>query len=79
MTESKESVWVVALKVAVAVAPAFLLLYQEHQEFRWAVDREVSQVRYRLRLASWRWRVWRRMDGPQRERYVQLHGAPDGD
>lgn len=64
MTESKESVWVVALKVAVAVAPAFLLL---------------SQVRYRLRLASWRWRVWRRMDGAQRERYVQLHGAPDGD
>lgn len=64
---------VVIAKVLVTRAPLAVFAYVQNQ---YEVDRLAAQVLYRLRLASWRWRVWRRLGAAEREHYVQLHGEP---
>jgi hypothetical protein len=64
---------VVIAKVLVTLLPVAILAYVHNQ---YAVDRRLEQLVWRLRLAAWRWRVWRRLDSGQRERYVELHGVP---
>lgn len=65
---------VVIAKVLVSLLPLAIVAYMHNQ---YEVDRRWDQLLYRLRLASWRWRVWRRLDAAARERYVELHGAPE--
>jgi len=64
---------VVLAKVLVTLLPVAILAYMHNQ---YEVDRHLAQLLYRVRLASWRWRVWRRLDAAARERYTELHGEP---
>lgn len=73
MNERGDELPVVIVKTLVAALPLLYLAYHSNQ---YAIDRRLAQLLYRARLASWRWRVWRRLDEGQRERYVQLHGEP---
>ena len=73
----REDPLVAIAKVAAALLPAFILLYQENQRFRWMVDQGAAELVYRLRLTSWRRRIWNRMQPHEQERYVELHGSPE--
>lgn len=68
-----------SLVVALAASvPIFLEAYQQNLQFRWAVDQVLARAVYRIRLRRWRWRVWDRLSGPQRELWEQKHGpAPE--
>jgi len=64
---------VVIAKVLVTLVPVAVLAYMHNQ---YEIDRWFQELHYRIRLASWRWRVWRRLDLSARERYLELNGEP---
>ena len=69
----REELAVVIAKVLVTLLPVLVFAYVHNQ---YQVDRWAAEGVYRIRKASWRWRVWRRLDSAQRERYVEVHGEP---
>ncbi len=74
LSEERERLVVTVVKLLVAALPAFVLVYQTNQQFRWAVNERCADALYRLRFRRWRLQVWNRLSPLQRELYEQRHG-----